>query len=34
MNAEQGTTLILVSHDEALAKRCSRVLRLVGGRLA
>jgi len=34
MNAEQGMTLILVSHDEALAKRCSRVLRLVGGRLA
>ena len=34
MNAEQGTTLILVSHDEALAKRCNRVLGLVGGRLA
>jgi len=34
MNAEQGTTLILVSHDEALAKRCTRVLRLVGGKLA
>ncbi len=34
MNAEQGTTLILVSHDEALAQRCNRVLRLVGGRLA
>ncbi len=34
MNAEQGTTLILVSHDEVLAKRCNRVLRLVGGRLA
>jgi len=34
MNAEQGTTLLLVSHDEALAKRCNRVLRLVGGRLA
>ncbi len=34
MNAEQGTTLILVSHDEALAKRCNRVLRLVGGKLA
>ncbi|HUY01786.1 MAG TPA: ATP-binding cassette domain-containing protein, partial [Rhodocyclaceae bacterium] len=33
MNAEQGTTLILVSHDEALAKRCNRVLRLVGGKL-
>ena len=34
MNAEQGTTLILVTHDEVLAKRCGRTLRLVAGRLA
>jgi len=34
MNAEEGTTLILVTHDEALARRCGRTLRLVAGRLA
>ncbi len=33
MNAEQGTTLILVTHDESLASRCSRTLRLAAGRL-
>ena len=33
MNAEAGTTLILVTHDEALARRCGRTLRLAGGRL-
>jgi len=34
MNAEEGTTLILVTHDEALARRCARAIRLDGGRLA
>lgn len=34
MNREAGTTLVLVTHDEALAARCGRVLRLSGGRLA
>jgi putative ABC transport system ATP-binding protein len=34
LNREQGTTLVLVTHDEALAARCSRVVRLVAGRLA
>jgi putative ABC transport system ATP-binding protein len=33
LNAEQGTTLILVTHDPALAARCGRILRLEGGRL-
>jgi len=33
MNAEQGTTLVLVTHDEAIARRCGRVLKLSGGRL-
>jgi putative ABC transport system ATP-binding protein len=33
MNAEAGTTLILVTHDEALAQRCGRTLRMSSGRL-
>ena len=33
MNREQGTTLVLVTHDEILAARCGRVLRLAAGRL-
>jgi putative ABC transport system ATP-binding protein len=33
MNREAGTTLILVTHDEQLARRCGRTLRLSGGRL-
>jgi putative ABC transport system ATP-binding protein len=34
MNREFGTTLVLVTHDEDLAARCARVVRLVGGRIA
>lgn len=34
LNAKQGTTLILVTHDEAIAARCNRVLRIHSGQLA
>jgi putative ABC transport system ATP-binding protein len=33
MNREFGTTLVLVTHDDTLAGRCQRVLRLSGGRV-
>ncbi|QSX80020.1 ABC transporter ATP-binding protein [Lysobacter solisilvae] len=33
LNAAAGTTLVLVTHDEHLASRCGRLLRLDGGRL-
>jgi putative ABC transport system ATP-binding protein len=33
LNREAGTTLVLVTHDEALADRCGRLLRLKSGRL-
>ena len=33
LNRENGATLLLVTHDEALTRRCDRVLRLAGGRL-
>ena len=34
LNAEQGTTLVLVTHDEHLAQRCQRRIRLDAGRIA
>lgn len=34
LNSTQGTTLILVTHDEAIAARCGRVLRIHSGQLA
>jgi putative ABC transport system ATP-binding protein len=33
LNRENGTTLLMVTHDEALTRRCDRVLRLSAGRL-
>ncbi len=33
INAERGTTLILVTHDEEIAARCGRRLRMHAGRL-
>jgi len=33
LNVAQGTTLILVTHDEALAQQCGRQLRLAAGRI-
>jgi len=34
LNREQGTTLVLVTHDETLSQRCSRQIRLSHGKLA
>ena len=34
LNARQGPTLLLVTHDEAIAARCGRILRIQSGRLA
>ena len=34
MNREYGTTLVLVTHDESLAARCTRTVRLAAGRIA
>jgi putative ABC transport system ATP-binding protein len=31
--ADAGATLLLVTHDEALAKRCGRIVRLEDGRI-
>ena len=34
LNRSYGTTLVMVTHDEHLAQRCGRVIRLVAGRIA
>ncbi len=33
LNADQKTTLVLVTHDEAIARRCDRVIHIEAGRL-
>jgi putative ABC transport system ATP-binding protein len=33
LNREQGTTLVLVTHDDRLAQRCGRCLHMAGGEL-
>jgi putative ABC transport system ATP-binding protein len=33
MNRESGTTLVMVTHDEGLARRCNRIVRFAGGRV-
>ncbi len=33
LNAEAGTTLVLVTHDDHLAERCGRIIRLDSGRV-
>jgi putative ABC transport system ATP-binding protein len=33
LNAERGATLFLVTHEESLAKRCGRVLRMKDGKI-
>jgi putative ABC transport system ATP-binding protein len=34
LNRDYGTTLVMVTHDEQLAQRCGRSVRLVAGRIA
>ena len=34
LNREFSTTLVLVTHDERLAQRCNRVIKLVAGKIA
>jgi putative ABC transport system ATP-binding protein len=34
LNAERGATLFLVTHEETLARRCGRILRMADGKIA
>jgi putative ABC transport system ATP-binding protein len=33
LNKQAGTTLVMVTHDEHLAQRCGRIVRLAGGKI-
>jgi len=33
LNAERGATLFLVTHEESLARRCNRMLRMADGKI-
>ena len=33
LNEEFGTTLVMVTHDDKLASRCDRIIRIAGGRI-
>ena len=34
LHAEQGTTMVLITHDDALARKCTHLIRLEDGRVA
>jgi putative ABC transport system ATP-binding protein len=34
LNAELGTTLVLVTHDPAIAARCERIITIEAGEIA
>ncbi len=34
LNAQSGTTLVVVTHDDEIAERCDRILRIDGGRIS
>lgn len=33
LNAEKGLTFLIVTHNEQLASRCSRIIKMVDGRI-